>query len=312
MDERGRALEQIAAIARQHGITAAEVTAVLEPMAEAAADGRARGVLVRVLAYLGGTFVFAGIGIFIALQWDDLNSAARVLVTLGSGVALFVLAVLASREPRFDKASTPLFLAAAALEPAGMLVAFAEYGSGGDWRIAGLITSATMAIQFAAAFAALRRSVALFMVILFGTLCWWTGLDLLEVDGTVIEIALGAAMLLAAVGVDRMGRGGIVPFWYFAGGAAFLHGFFDAVERTPLEILFLAAAAGFVYASVVLHSRTLLAVATLGVLGYTAWFTGQYFADSVGWPLALMAFGLALIGLSALAYRIDRQYVRRR
>jgi hypothetical protein len=117
-------------------------------------------------------------------------------------------------------------------------------------------------------------------------------------------------MLLAAVGVDRSGRSEITPFWYFAGATAFLYGFFDMVERTPLEITFLAVAAGFVYGSVLLHSRTLLAVGTIAILAYTAYFTGEHFVDSVGWPLALVAFGLVLIGLSALAVRIDRDYVR--
>jgi hypothetical protein len=65
-----------------------------------------------------------------------------------------------------------------------------------------------------------------------------------------------------------------------------------------------------VYLSVALHSRTLLFVATAGILAYTAWFTGEHFAESVGWPIALIIFGLLLIGLSALALRIDRNYVR--
>jgi hypothetical protein len=34
------------------------------------------------------------------------------------------------------------------------------------------------------------------------------------------------------------------------------------------------------------------------------------FAQSVGWPLALIVFGMFMIGLSALAFRIDRDYVR--
>jgi hypothetical protein len=51
-------------------------------------------------------------------------------------------------------------------------------------------------------------------------------------------------------------------------------------------------------------------VATAGILAYTAWFTGEHFAESVGWPIALIIFGLLLIGLSALALRIDRNYVR--
>jgi hypothetical protein len=52
-------------------------------------------------------------------------------------------------------------------------------------------------------------------------------------------------------------------------------------------------------------------VATLAILAYTGWFTSEHFADSIGWPLALIAFGIFMIALSAAAYRIDRDYVRR-
>jgi hypothetical protein len=310
VDERVRALEQIAALARAHGLSATEVAAAIEPSSGDAGARRTQGVLVHVLGVLGGTFVFAGVGVFIALQWNELNAAARVLVTLGSGLVAFVLAVLGTRDRRFDKAATPLFLAAAVLEPGGMIVAFAEFGSGGDWRLASLVTSGAMAAQFALTFGVLQRSALLFLTILFGTAFFWTALDLMDADKGVISVVLGTSMLLAAVGVDRSGRSEITPFWYFAGATAFLYGFFDMVERTPLEITFLAVAAGFVYGSVLLHSRTLLAVGTIAILAYTAYFTGEHFVDSVGWPLALVAFGLVLIGLSAVAVRIDRDYVR--
>ena len=309
VDARTRALEDIAAIARQHGLSAGEIAAAIGAP-PAAGDNRARVVLVRVLGFLGGTFVFAGIGVFIALQWSQMNSAARVVVTLGSGLAAFVLAMLASREIRFDKVATPLLLIAAGLEPTGMLVAFQEFGSGGDWRVAGLITSGAMTLQFGAVFGRLRRSTPLFMAVVFGTLFWWTALDLLDVDAKVIALVLGGSMLLAAVGIDRTAHRDITPVWYLFGASAFLYGFFDAVERTPFEIGCVAVAAAFVYLSVVLHARTLLFVATMAILAYTAWYTEEHFANSVGWPLALIVFGMFMIGLSALAFRIDRDYVR--
>ena len=310
--ERAEAVQTIAALARRHGITAAEITAVLgEPAAETARS-RSQAVLVRVLGVLGSTFVFAGIAAFIALQWESLGPAARVVVTLGPGIAAFVLAVLAHSDRRFEKASTPLFLVAAALEPTGMAVALDEFGSGGDWRLAGLLISGAIGAQMGLTFAALRKSSLLFLTVLFATICWWTAFDLLDADGGLTALILGASLLLASAGIDRTRHASITPFWYFVGAAAFLAGLFDAVERTPLELLFLAAAASLVYLSAVLHSRTLLAVSTLAILGYTAWYTGEYFADSVGWPLALIGFGLFMIGLGALAFRIDRVYVQDR
>jgi hypothetical protein len=318
VDDRVRALGDIAALARQHGLSAWEIAVALgepvEPAATSSAtppEGRARAVLVRVLGFLGGTFVFAGIGVFIALQWDAMNTAARIIVTLGSGLAAFVLAALSSRDARFTRATTPLILVAAALEPTGMGVAFHELGSGGDWRWATLIIGGTLALQFGMALVAMRRTTLLFLCMWYGLVFCWTAFDLLQVDGNLTAVVLGGSILLAAVGVARTAHRDITPFWYFIGAAAFLGGLFDLVERTFLEVGFLAAAAGVMYLSVAVHSRTLLVVATLAVLAYTGWFTGQHFANSIGWPLALIVFGILMIGLSALAFRIDREYVQK-
>ena len=105
MSERADALREIVTLARRHGLSTEEIAAALSESPTAAqAESRWRSVSVRVLGYLGGTFVFAGICVFIALQWDDLNSAARVIVTLGPGVTALALALMAAREERFSKA----------------------------------------------------------------------------------------------------------------------------------------------------------------------------------------------------------------
>jgi hypothetical protein len=322
VDPRARALAQIVSLAREHQLTAGDIAAALTDDGTLApsqvrlkadtTEARGRGVIVRVLGYLGGTFVFAGIAALIALQWDAMNSAARVVITLGSGLAAFGLATLASRDARFETAVPPLFLVAAALEPTGMLVAFNEFGSGGDARWAALITAGVVAAQFAAIFGVLRQSMLLFLAVFFGALFWWTAFDLIGIDDSGIALVLGLSLLLAAIGTDRTPHSVITPSWYLFGAAFFLYGLFDLVKRTPAEILFIVAASGFVYLSAVIHSRTLLLVATAAILGYTGWFTGQHFADSLGWPLALVLFGLSMIGLSALAFRIDRQYIQSR
>lgn len=315
MDDRTQALEEVARLAHRHALTIDDIARAMSegPLTSTAASvpqPPARHILVRVLGFLGGTFIFAGVGVFIGLQWDQLNSGARVVVTLGLGLAAFALGALARRDPRFERAATPLYLVAAVLEPAGMLVAFDEFGSGGDWRWASLTIALTMAVQYGLAFRIARRSTLLFVCVSFAAVGLGTALDLLGLDDNIIVLTLGASLLLAAVWADRSGHGDITPLWYFAGAAMFLGALFDIVESTAGEPAFIAAAAAFVYLSVMLHSRTLLVVATLAILAYTGWFTAEHFADSIGWPLALVAFGLFMIGLSALAVRIDRRYVR--
>ena len=309
---RQHALQQIVALARAHRLTASEIGVALADAPREEPESRARVLIVRVLGYLGGTFVFAGIAAFIALQWDEMNSAARVVITLGSGLAACVLAVLSSRDERFEKAVPPLFLIAAALTPTGMLVAFNEFGSGGDARWAALITAGVVGFQFATLFASLRQSLLLFLAVFFGTLFWITAFDLLDVDESLGVTAIGASLVLAAIGVDRTAHAAITPPWYLVGAIAFLWGLFDLVGSTPFEILFIMTASGFVYLSAAIQSRTLLLVSTAAILAYTGWFTGEHFADSVGWPLALVMFGLVMIAMSALAFRIDRQYIRNR
>ncbi|MEO7191909.1 MAG: DUF2157 domain-containing protein [Vicinamibacterales bacterium] len=320
LDPRGAALAEIARLADQHHITAEELAALATESATpspaapseppAPAPLHARGVLVRVLGFLGGTFVFAGLSVFIGLQWDAMSSAARVVITLGSGVTAFALASLARRERRFQPAATPLYLIAAVLEPVGMLVAFEEYGSGGDWRWASLATSGAMAVQFGLAYVVARRSTVLLVAVSFAAVGLCTALDLVALDDGVIAIATGGSLVLAAVRADRLGHRDITPLWYFVGTAVCLAGVFDQVKSTPFEVVFIGAAAGFVYLSVLLRSRTLLVVSTLAILAYTGWFTSEHFADSIGWPLALVGFGLFMIALSGLAVRIDRDYVR--
>jgi len=218
MTDRERVLADIVALAREHGLTASDIASAMSggtrgdaaPASADAGDGRQQ-LLVRVLGFLGGTFVFAGIGVFLALQWDGMNSAARVVVTLGSGMALFAMAALAARDDRFEKAATPLFLAAAALVPSGMLVAFDEYGTGGDWQLAVMASSGVAALQFAAAFHSFGRSTLLFLVIFIGLWFANAGYDYADVDGTFTAIVLGAGLIGVSVAADRAGRGVITP-----------------------------------------------------------------------------------------------------
>jgi len=46
------------------------------------------------------------------------------------------------------------------------------------------------------------------------------------------------------------------------------------------------------------------------MLIYIGYYTAEHFANTVGWPIALVIIGIALIGLSALAVRLNNQYIK--
>ena len=304
-----KAVEQIVDIARRHGVTLQDLRDALQE-AEPAKTGRIRGILPRLFAYLGGTFIFAGISVFVGLNWDQMNAAARIIVTLGSGLAMYGMGLAALTRNRYEKVVTPLFMIAALLQPTGILVALDELSSGGNWHHAALITAGVMALQQGFTFFVKRRTTLLFTTQVFSLTFLIVLFDLLGIDPQIIGVTLGLSLILINVAVDRTRHNPITPFWYLVGSASFLYGVFDLLERTPLEILFLAIACGVVYLSVYVRSRTLLVCGTVSILSYIGYFTSLHFLESWSWPLALILLGLVLIGLSAAAVRINQKYIR--
>lgn len=308
--DRALALARIVELADKHALELDDIAAALAGARSEHAPSAKTAVLTRLLAYLGALFVFAGLAVLIATQWDALGSAARVVITLGSGLACFAMAYVAAYDERFAAAVTPLYIVAAVLQPFGLLVLFDEYSAGGDWHYASLTTAGVLAAQQAVVFLRTRRSVLLFTAILFGTLFAATLLDLLHVDGEVIALTLGISVLCLAVGIRRTRHADITPVWFFAASASVLAGLFGVLEGTPVEPAFVAAACGMVYLSTYVRSRAVLIVAILGLLAYIGYFTAEHFVDTVGWPIGLIVFGFAMIGLSVAAVGISRRYIR--
>ena len=309
MATREEALEQIVAIVRSHGLTAAEVSAALDVDRPGAGQPKAASLVGRILGYLGGIFIFAGLGTFIALNWGVMNSVARIVVTLGFGLAAFVLALVAADDRRYAQARIPLYLIAALLQPTGILVAIDEFSSGGDWRHAFLLTSGLMLLQQGLVFWKKKDSTLLFTTLFFASGFYGVLLDLYSVDEEFIAMTGGLSLVALCLGLDRTRYRGLTPFWYLAGSVSCYTGLFMQVQHTSIELLFMMAATGGVLMSVYARSRVLLFVSTVAMLAYISYFTGQHFLDSMGWPLMLIVLGLVLIGFSTVAIRINRRYI---
>jgi hypothetical protein len=308
MTAKHEALEQILEIARAHGLTPVDIKTAFDE-AKPGHEQLSGSLLGLILGYLGGTFIFAGLGVFIALNWDVMNPAARIIITLGSGITAFIMAIVASADERYTKVRAPLYLIAAALQPVGLLVAIDEFSSGGSWHYAALLTAGIMGFQQAAVFWQKRDTTLLFTTLVFALWFFGAALDLVNVDEDLIALILGASTLSLCIGLERTRHRGMTPFWYLAGSTLFFHGLFELVQRTAFELVFLAVACAGVFLSTWVRSRTLLFVCTIAILAYISYFTAEHFQDSLGWPLVLVVLGLVFIALSAMAMRINRRYI---
>ena len=254
--------------------------------------------------------MFAGIGVFISMYWGDFGSAARVIVTLGVGLVAFFMALVCLYDKKYERAATPLFLISSFLQPTGILVMLREYSSGGDFRHGILFMASYMLIQQGATFWAKGRTVLAFSAILFGMIFFGYLFDVWDVNEKLIGTIIGTSLLCVAYELNRSKHVAIAPFWYFVGSVLLLWSVFDAVKNTPFELLYLGLSALIIFLSTYVRSRTLLLVGTLSMLCYIGWFTAKHFANTVGWPIALVMIGIALIALSSLAVKLNNKYIK--
>ena len=119
---RQQALETIRSIITEFNLTPRDVLALYQTE-----QPQSGGLLQRVMIYIGGVLIFMGLCVYIGMIWNDLNPLARVIVSLGSGLVAFTLGMLSHGDQRFVRASTPLFIVAAALIPTGLFVFMDEY-----------------------------------------------------------------------------------------------------------------------------------------------------------------------------------------
>jgi hypothetical protein len=303
------ALQDIVSLAKHNQITLAEIAHALNASLQQP-NQEPSGVLSKLFGYIGGIFVFAGIGVFISMYWDDFSSASRVIVTLGTGLTAFVMGLICLTDAKYERAATPLFLISSVLQPTGIMVMLQEYSSGGDVRHGLLFMASYMLVQQGAVFWAKQRTVMVFSAILFGCIFFANLFDIWDVNEKLIGMVIGSALLCIAYAINQSKHIAIAPFWYFVGAVLLLWSIFEYVENTLLEPLYLGATAFIIFLSTYVRSRTLLLVGTITMLLYIGYYTAEHFANTVGWPIALVMIGIALIGLSALAVRLNNQYIK--
>lgn len=306
MTTREQALTEITALAREHNISIDDIAARLIADDGKTPTGQAR-MLTRLLSYVGGLLVFCGLGFFIAQQWDALDSLSRVLITFGPGFVALLLAVACLRDARYERAATPLFIIAAILQPLGLFVFLGEYFGGGDPATGAMIITAPMAVQMTALLYRLRRTALAFFSIGFWFLFLCAVMEKMDIDGDIVATVLGLSGLMVTAAVNRTAFRAFVPFTYILFAACFAGGLFSLLVDTRGDVLLLGAAYLMIFASVRAHSRALLFAGVITAFAYLCYFTDRYFADTVGWPVALIALGLIMLGLSAYALRLGNK-----
>jgi len=309
MSSKEDALAEVVDIIKRHNLSLADISSALE----GGQDFKARtssSILSRLFGYVGGIFIFVGLAIYVGMKWDDLNSAGRILLTLGSGFCAFVMALVCTTDQRVERAATPLFLVAALLQPTGIIVMLNEYSRGGDPAYGLLFMNAVMAIQQGCVFWAKQRAVLALSTIVFALGFFTIAFDLMHIDHDLIGVTIGASLMCVAWSLDTSRHKSIAPLCYFFGSIVFLSAAYHWLRHSLIEVLFLGLACGCIFISTVARSRTLLLVGTLALIGYLGDYIAEHFAHNLNAPLLVMLVGFLLIALGVVAVQINNRYIK--
>src|SRR5690606_27126451 len=214
MPQKDEALQEIAAIARNNKLTLEDIARALTPSV-AQKERESGGILARLFGYVGGILVFAGVCIFIGMQWEHFGSAARVIVTLGTGFAAFLFALAAMDDPKYDRAATPLLLIAALFQPTGIFVMLDEFSSGGDPEHGVLFMAGVMFLQQGAVFWHKQRTTLAFTTIVFACIFLVTLMDMIGMEENVIGLVTGVSLMCVSWPLANSPHRPIAAFWYF-------------------------------------------------------------------------------------------------
>lgn len=303
------AIIEVVDIMKRHQLTLDDVAAAFRGEKELAAQ-KGGSILMRLFGYVGGLFVFAGLGTFVAMQWDEMNSAGRIMVTLGVGFCIFILALVCTTNEKLERAATPLFLVAALLQPTGILITLDEFSRGGEPIHGMLFMCLVMAIQQGFTFWAKDRTVLAFTALFFGASFFAIAFDLMRIDEDVIGFIIGLSLTCIGWSIDRSKHKPLAGICYFFGPVFFLCAAADMLRNSPAEILFLGLSCGIIFLSTVARSRMLLFVGTIATLGYIGYFMGKHFPHSLAGPIGLIILGLLLIGAGVMAVKINNKFIK--
>jgi len=240
IQSRDQALREISRLAEKHNLGLDDIAAAITPGTSTAKAERNIGqIVIRILSYIGGLMVFAGLGIYTEMEWKNLSSLARVIITLGPGLVGLVMMLACLKDARFEKASTPLLLISALLQPTGLLVFLHEYFPPSPHpELALALVFLTMAAQQAILLQKFGRTLMLLLAIGFGfsgvgDLLYWLRADMAF---SSVVLSFAGFCLTQAISVSR--HRALVPWLYFAFGCGLISGLYGVLSPLGPNIFY--------------------------------------------------------------------------
>lgn len=273
--------------------------------------------IMRLLYVIGAIFITLGVLYLVSQIWDDLGAAGRIFITLGLGLifagtgSYFML-----RDPARGL-GTVFHGIGGCIIPGGALVTLDEMGVDFDstWPIT--LTIAMVFVFYTALTFVHRRVILTFWAFTNGTALAYLLMNSLLPTASgehydYLTMTIGISYLICAYLFRSDWNDRLSPLLNFFGAIGFYGAAFSQVpDRVFMEMLFpILAFGGLALSVALLHSRLLLVISNLAIIAYIIYFTAEYFADSIGWPVALILLGFIIIGIGYFSISLNRKYLK--
>ncbi len=274
----------------------------------------------KILYILGAAIVVIGIVVFVSQIWDDIGSFGRILVTLGLGLLLTAVGSTLLKSKPEESIGLVFQFMGGMLIPGGAMVTLLEINPNwlDIWPIVfafGTIFAFYLLLNYVH-----KNAILTFFAILNGTVfiyaltaastedMYYGYYDTLY---AYLTMAVGVSYLLLAhafsEGWNRKLTGALCLF----GITGFLGAAFSLVFDSVLwQLLYFIVVMGGLLLSVYMKSRSILVMSTLFLVVHVSYITGEYFADSLGWPLSLVILGFIFIGLGYFSINLNKKYIQ--
>ncbi|MGE0873523.1 MAG: DUF2157 domain-containing protein [Burkholderiales bacterium] len=304
-------------------------TSATQPAATAA-DAAPRFGFVHVLYYFGGMIAIGAMSLFMTLAWSALGGwggvvTAVLYVVLFLALTHWLMLRKGLQVPAGITATLAVVMVPLAIFSAQMALgywddtrSYRDYHVFIDWRWM-LMELGTLA----AGAALLWRYRFPFMMMPIAVTLWYMSMDLVPflAGGAhdwelrkMVSLVFGLVTLLVAFWVDLRSRfSRDYAFWLYLIGVLTFWGGLSAM-RSGSELgkaMYCAINVGMIFTGAVLGRRVFAVFGGFGVAGYLGYLSYRVFKDSLLFPFALVAIGLAIIWLGIVWQRREAEWSAR-
>jgi uncharacterized membrane protein len=282
-------------------------------------DGKKRFTASNILYIIGGIIVLIGICTFLFNFWDDLSSAIRILLTLGIAIATYISGLLLRSNDKSVAIATIMQVIGGILTPIGISVTIHELSTIDPSAGVVFVIAISSALIYIISLTLFRSVVFSFFAIGYGTVTLYAGLAYILSQGAVqagdsysyLTLAIGISYIFLASFLKNTSHRGLRHTLDYFGGlgiyvSLMILGGFGSENNLILEAMGVLALCGGLYLASIDQNKTILKVTAFFIFAFIIKFTHEYFVNSLGWPLALIIGGIALIAVGFGLVRFNK------